>query len=556
MSTPNPHLTASKLCDISNKVSTIKSELCKGLSSKNPVSFSKITPQLIKGSTLNKTFLAEQLLDLINMLEPLSECSIKLQHPEYLDINKIEQVVSKCITKELNDANNSSEFNIATVRDDIKKLDVLMHELKNSINDSAKSKDVNFYNTEDKPDPVNVADPVINVTNPTEHIKKCTPNFISQQVESELCDFLGKQNFETVTSGWSVLNFGESYHYTGSPRTEDTPVSIPDPIKNVMDGIRSEYQNCDINQCTINKYSDNASHLSEHSDNESTIRPESDIFTVSLGSQRDITFRDMITGNERVVTTESRSLYVMSQPSQFLWTHRMDPADPRGDNQSEVRYSLTFRCVGSNFTSSCIILGDSNTKHLSFGTGKNSFGKRLPGKRVQALTIEDIDPTSCIGYKNIVIHVGINNLKCTKIPGLYSDTKNINVYDKFILLKDKIEYIRSLCPQSKLVISPILPTKIGWLNERTLEFNRYLFEYLCILNIRSLDFDMFLDKYWDKLDDSYGCYNSRDKIHLGRSGIRELAMLIKNSILYPGRDARNYASVARDGSDRSAYDPS
>ena len=552
MSSNDQHLTASKLCAISSKVSTVKTELCKGLSSKNPVNFSKVTPQSIAGcALLKKHFLAEQLLDLIDMLEPLSECNIELEHPENLNIKDIEQAVSTCITKELNDFNNANDFNIATVRDDIKKLDVLMHELKNSINLSARTENeiISACPNEDKPEPVSV-------TNPMKHIEKCTTDFISQQDETELIEFLGQQNLKKLTSGWSVLNYGEPYQYTGSPTTQSTPVPIPDPIKKVMDGIRSEYEKCDINQCTINKYSDNSSQLSEHSDNESTIRPESDIFTVSLGSQRDITFRNVTTGNERVVTTESRSLYIMSQPSQFLWTHRMDAVEPGDHSDSEIRYSLTFRCVGSNFKSSCIIIGDSNTKHLSFGTGKSTFGKRLPGKRVQALTVEDIDPTMCIGYKNILIHVGINNLKSTNIPLLYSDTKNINVFEKFILLKDKIDYIRALCPQSNIVVSPILPTKIGWLNERGLEFNRYLFEYLCISNIRSLDFNVFLDYYGEKLDDSYGCYNSKDNIHLGRSGIRKLAMIIKESILYPGRDARNYASVVRDGTGRSSNVPS
>ena len=275
----------------------------------------------------------------------------------------------------------------------------------------------------------------------------------------------------------------------------------------------------------------------------------SNIFTVSLGSQR------VTTRNERAVTTESRSLYVMSQPSQFFWRHRMDADDP-GDIKHHVRYSLTFRCVGPNFVNSCIILGDSNTKHLAFGTGSSTFGKQLPGKRVQALTIEDIDPTSCIGYKNIVVHVGINNLKCTNIPILHSDTRNINVYEKFLLLKEKIDYICSLCPQSNLVVSPMLPTKIDWLNQRALEFNQYLFEYLCIVNIRNLDFNTFLDTHWDKLDNSYGCYNSKDNIHLGRSGIRKLAQLIKYSILYPGRDIRDYARVVRDGTGRSSNVPS
>ena len=550
-------LTASKLCDISSEAIKIKTDICSKLLIKDITNFSKIRPQAIaECAPLKKSILAEHLLNIISMFEPLSEYNIQLQHPGNLDINQIHQVVTKCVSKECNELSTSNEFSINIVRDDVKKLDVLVNELKNSINSAAvQTKNLNSSNMENIPPAPIIPKPAASATNPTKHIEKHKLDLISHQVESELCNFLDKQNFETISSGWSVLSFGESYKYTGSPKTQNTPVPIPDPIKSVMEGIRSEFKTCDINQCTINKYIDSSTILPEHSDNESTIKPESNIFTVSLGSMHDITFRDRTTGNERAMTPESRSLYVMSQPSQFFWMHRMDAGNPK-NIKHHVRYSLTFRCVGLSYTNSCIILGDSNTKHLAFDMGASSFGKRLPGKRVQALKIEDIDPNSCVGYKNIVIHVGINNLKHTKIPVLYGDTKNINVYDKFILLKHKIDYIRSLCPQSSLVISPILPTKIGWLNERALEFNQYLFEYLCIVNIRSLDFDTFLDNHWDKLDDSYGCYNSNDKIHLGRYGIRKFAKLIKDAILKPGRDGRSYASVMRDGAGHGAYDSS
>ena len=397
----------------------------------------------------------------------------------------------------------------------------------------------------DFPSTENRAPTPVSVTNQTKHVEHYKSDYVSEKVESDLCKFLDKQNFEEMGSGWSVLSFGEPYKYTGSPKSQNTLVAIPDPIKSVMEKIKNEYENCDINQCTINKYIDSATKLPQHSDNERTIKPESDIFTLSLGSVRDITFSDLTTGAERIVTPESRSLYVMSQPSQFCWEHRMDAGDPN-KIVHKVRYSLTFRCVGSNYVNSCIILGDSNTKRLQFGTGAGTFRDKIPGKGVQALTIEDIDPTSCIGYKNIIIHVGINNLKSTKIPMLYGDRKNINVYEQFLLLGEKIDYICSLCPQSKIVVSPILPTKIDWLNQRALEFNQYLFEYLSIVDIKNLNFNIFLDANWDKLDNSFGCYNSSDKIHLGRNGIRTLAKLIKDAVLKRGTDGRSFASVTRD----------
>ena len=53
----------------------------------------------------------------------------------------------------------------------------------------------------------------------------------------------------------------------------------------------------------------------------------------------------------------------------------------------------------------CVILGDSNTKHVSFTSNT------LNSCRVPTFLIEDIDPPKCIGFKKIWIHVGTNNIK-------------------------------------------------------------------------------------------------------------------------------------------------
>ena len=49
----------------------------------------------------------------------------------------------------------------------------------------------------------------------------------------------------------------------------------------------------------------------------------------------------------------------------------------------DVRYSITFRIVGSNNKNGTVILGDSNTKYFKFGTDQRTFGYNLPGERVE-----------------------------------------------------------------------------------------------------------------------------------------------------------------------------
>ena len=539
-------LNVSKLCDARNKVTGVKTDICKKLSISDIKKFTTITPQSIaKCIPYTKPHIGQHLLDIISVCDSLFESNIDLEPHKTLDISDIELAISTSIVKEFNDIKISNEFDLdtasSTISGDIKKLDALVKELKMYSVESVCNWDspaTNFNPSHLEGSPTDFA-------NPTKHIEEYTPEFISEELESELNNFLDTEKFKSMKNGWSAVDYGELYKYTGSPKSQTTPPPIPEPIKKVIELIRTKYENCDINQCTVNKYVDSSAKLSEHSDDEDTIKPESDIFTVSLGSLRSLTFRDVATGVEKVVTPETRSIYIMSQPSQCLWTHRMDAGDPRNIVKN-VRFSITLRCVGSKYKNSCIIIGDSNTKHLKFGNTAASFRDHMPGKRVQALTISDIDPASCIGYRNIIVHVGINNLKTTNIPMLYNDRKNVNVYEQFTILTEKIGCIRSLCKKSNIVVSPILPTKIDWLNQRALEFNKYLFEYLCTVDIRHLDFNTFLDSNCLKLDDSYGCYNSEDKIHLGKNGIRTLAKLIKDAVLKRVRDGRSFASVTCD----------
>ena len=78
-----------------------------------------------------------------------------------------------------------------------------------------------------------------------------------------------------------------------------------------------------------------------------------------------------------------RSLYAMSMESQHYWSHRLDGEDDGDEGPGNIRYSLTFRSVGQECKNSLIILGDSNTKHLKFSSGKKNeqgtFGFLLPG---------------------------------------------------------------------------------------------------------------------------------------------------------------------------------
>ena len=399
------------------------------------------------------------------------------------------------------------------------------------------------------PDPLIINDPFVN---PCDHIVKYIPNFVSSELSTELIQFLENENFHDKR-GRSVASYGKPYKYNGSHDDDHKSSDIPVPIQKLISKIESEFQGDDtaINSCLVNCYTGEDSFLPPHADDEATIKPQSLIFSISIGATANILYKDNLSNRSELLSAEDRSLYIMSQQSQQFWKHQIkeDVSD------RATRYSLTFRCVGDEYKNSTLIIGDSNTRHLSFGDEKKTFGPDLPGKRVQAYTIEDISPEACIGYQNIVVHVGVNNLKSTRIPGLFSDTKDINVWEQFKLYEAKINTIRSLCPRATLFLSPALPTKLRWLNHRILEFDRYINNYICAnVRIRSFDFNNFADSD-NLLRSEFASYKYKnDNIHLGSWGIITFARKIKASILKPHLDGRSFASVVRPDDGKSHSD--
>ena len=111
-----------------------------------------------------------------------------------------------------------------------------------------------------------------------------------------------------------------------------------------------------------------------------------------------------------------------------------------------------------NNRNSTLIVGDSNTHyiHSYHEKSRSDLGKNIYGRRLKAYTIEDIQPRDCIGFQNIVVQVGLNNLK----NEYASADGRIDVAKTFDMWLHKLLQIRQLCPYSRIKVSPIPPTKI------------------------------------------------------------------------------------------------
>ena len=129
--------------------------------------------------------------------------------------------------------------------------------------------------------------------------------------------------------------------------------------------------------------------------------------------------------------------------------------------------------------------------------------------------------------------------------GVYIDISS--VFDSWLMTVVKL---RNLCPYSRAIVSPILPTKIKELNNRAIQFNRFIFN--CVNKFWSkLDFNCFVNNS-GLLDDNFGRrYNVntgfRDRLHLGMLGISRLGLLFRDAILgKSGKvNGRSYIDVVR-----------
>ena len=376
------------------------------------------------------------------------------------------------------------------------------------------------------------------ISNPTLHIDESTNNFITPELSSSVTEFLDECDkfSENSENGHSVAMFGYPYHYNGS-RHPNQHTDIPGPIKDVLETIKEKFPNSELNSCLVNKYVGPQSYLPKHADNEPTIAPESIICTVSLGHSCTVNFSEIHGQETRDHVADPGSLYVMSKASQSFWQHQITPNSSLPEDS--VRYSLTFRQVDRTFLKSTIIIGDSNTRNLKFGSGKGTFGHKMPGKREEAIHIKDINPVSCCGYKNVFIHCGINDLKHHRV------NRPEKIKEKFEELKCKINEILVLSPNSKLFVSPVLPTKSHDWNRRAVCFNEKLFEYCNVMNgkLQALDFQEFCDQYGNLRNDLGKYWNPSDPLHLGSRGISTLVKIIRQGVFSSSVTPASYRDV-------------
>ena len=362
---------------------------------------------------------------------------------------------------------------------------------------------------------------------------KYEETFLSSDVQlhNELLTFLSKQEFNN-----DGIMFGENFQMEGES-AKPLPSCFRDVMKNLKDYIKEGGGNQEINSCRVVKF--NSKSLSkQYCHNEYSINPESNIFSLCLGTSQTFIFTEKFSAEEETFETSTGSLLTMSRNSQNIFNHRIKNELP---NENLCGFVLTFKCQNIKLMNSTCIAGDSNTKGIKFGSGKGTVEERYPGKQVYSPVIKYIDPLSCASYQNVVLSLGVNDVRQSDVK-CYDDIKQ--VYARF---KSKLRDINQVNPGAKVFIVPILPASSEALNAKICDYNRLLINDLpkSFYNVSIVDgVPRFLDSRRNLLKKSL-FRKTGDILHINSSGHALLVRLVKDSIFRRKRnfvDGRSYSS--------------
>ncbi len=496
----------------------------------------------LKKTKFKKELIKDQLFDLIECTRPIclpnyqqiTDFSHKPHTGE--DVVQDHDITDLASRVEMLCSQNKSEFE--SLKSDLLSLKTSLSSFENFAgNNCSKSSPPSI-----PPELVEIRDTPYVIDHKIPFVDKYVENFVTPKQCQELLSTLSDLQY-TKEKGRHTLKFGENYSYNGSRGNSNA--EYPDGVKHILDTLNTTI--CDpsvppLNSCLVTKYIGPESYIPPHCDDEKSIHPDSSICTITLGKDATVCFTDMFNGSKHEQLVKDCSLYTMSRKSQGIYKHAIDKNTSWGPN--DVRISLTFRSVHWRNNNSTVIVGDSNTaglKFATFGDGastefKGTFGNAMPGKRIEAFTVGDLDPSQCVGYNNIVVHCGINNVRKPEIKS-EDDVREI-----YIDFKTKINDIIQVNKRSKIYVNTLLPTKLADCNRKVKYFNKLIVEDL----VNSYNEIKVINSYY-KFADSRGHLtqhlsrelssdNQPDVLHLNKIGLRVLSVVIKNSIFAVKRE--------------------
>ncbi|TGL51571.1 alpha-ketoglutarate-dependent dioxygenase AlkB [Leptospira kemamanensis] len=132
---------------------------------------------------------------------------------------------------------------------------------------------------------------------------------------------------------------GFSYRYSG---TTKTALPWSKDLLELKEEVERETKE-KFNSCLLNLYHDGSEGMAWHSDDETSLKPNSTIASVSLGAERIFRFKHKKKNTLVEVSLEPGSLLLMQGEIQHHWLHSL----PKVLKVKRPRINLTFRQFGN-----------------------------------------------------------------------------------------------------------------------------------------------------------------------------------------------------------------
>jgi alkylated DNA repair dioxygenase AlkB len=163
-------------------------------------------------------------------------------------------------------------------------------------------------------------------------------DFLSRQPASDLFDALVDQiPWDTRMKARKTACFGQTYDDSGV----DYEVVPMHPLLVPLCAAVEQRLGFRPTNCLLNYYEDGRSTMGFHSDVTYNLAEGTGVAIVSLGAERDLTFRSKANVDVKVVfSLPHGSLLYMTQLTQDYWTHAVKKSDT-----DDARISLTFRHI-------------------------------------------------------------------------------------------------------------------------------------------------------------------------------------------------------------------
>lgn len=130
--------------------------------------------------------------------------------------------------------------------------------------------------------------------------------------------------------------YGRDYPFSGT--IAKSAGQIPDIFRTLVLYLNKKHSS-NFNMMLINWYRDGNDYIGMHSDNESQMKIDTPVVTVSLGAERDFFLVEKNSKKKQIFRLENNSVFVMGGTCQKTHKHGL----PKRKNVKNYRISLTFR---------------------------------------------------------------------------------------------------------------------------------------------------------------------------------------------------------------------